>query len=800
MSMRCRLSRLTLLFILMTVAVVVIDPAFARPDPESGPDGERLLLEQIRLGEVLYRDDVVTDAVTRLYRIRENHPLGLLAELRIATRLQRLAQAEHLLERLQRVAPDSPEAHTGTILLKLATPEAMSALAQGRLYSAVGRVDEALEIYDAVLEGVYPTPDLNLEYWLLYARQPGKRPEALQRLQAYLELYPVHAPTLNSVASMLFSEDRPDEALQYLRRLAALDSHREVAAAREFEYLATLDVNEANRALWHDFVVTYAGLDIERQGRAELRRFDSKLDDPAWQAGRRGVALIEQGEGAAALAPLQQAVQAWPDDVEFLGSLGVAYLRTGDRSTALHYFELARDKEPRVDRTYRWVSLIRSTRYWMLLEQASAALERQDWPQAGRLYRQAHALQPDHAFAIVGRADVAMAMGQDDLAWQYYRQALRLDPDGGAARRGVSRYLDSKPPAQALALLDGLAPHESRLFDQTRQSLKLRLLTRQANAAIERQDWEEAGLLLLQARHLDPDDPWLSYSLARVLREQGRPEEGLRMFDMHLTRHRGSPASHYAHGLLLAALDRWQESRDTLVMIPRHEWDERMRELEARVVDAQLIAHASALRDTGQTDAAIAALEQRPESVRARLQVAQWSYDDGDFAKALSNYNAVLRMDSGNIDARLGQLETWLAQGKPEPVRAALARPDFAPGEQSTGTHRRVAALWVGLGETAQAKTLLQQRLSTVTEAEPLLYRDLARLERADEPERALDLYAAAMRDADLLPAAAVSPQRDDVAFTRSMHGQDTDGWLERGLRRESAELYERRNPVLSIH
>lgn len=784
----------------LVLMLLAVWPGVAGSSVPGVADSEHRLLRQIRLGETLYRDDVVLDAVARLYRIRANHPQGLLAELRIAARLDRLAEARQLLERLQTTSPESPEAHTGYVLLKLTTTDGVAALTQGRLYSAVGRVEEALAIYDALLEGAYPTADLTLEYWQLFARQPGRRPEAIMRLQEALDEYPTHGSTLMSVASMLFSEDRPEEALQYLRRLAALDTHREAAATREFAYLSTLDVSEENRDRWQNFVDTYAGLDIVRRGQEELARFDHKLNDPAWQAGRQGVALIEQGEGARALPLLQQAVAGWPDDVEFLGSLGVAYLRTGDRNRALYYFEQARDKEPRVDRTYRWVSLIRSTRYWMLLEQASEAAGRGDWARAGRLYQQASQQQPDHPFALVGQGDVAMAMGRPDQAWAYYRQALQREPDSGVARRGVLRYLESLPPEEALRQLDALPALQAPLFDDARRRLTLRLLTRRASAAIDARQWDEAGLLLLEAQYLDPDDPWLSYRLATVLRDQGRPDEGLRTFHQHLNRHPDAPASRYAHGLLLASVNRWQDVIDTLAVIPRSQWDSRMLELEGRVLDMQALARASALREAGRNDEAYAALTQRAESVRVRLQQAQWLYDDGQFDAALHHYEAVLQMDPNNFDARLGQLEVWLVQGKAVPVRAALSRPGFTLDGQPTTVYRRVAALWAGLNEPERAKAILRGRAADLSEPEPLLYRDLARLEQTDNPDQALDYYAVAMRDAGLLTTDAVQPLRDNVAFTRAMHGKETDGWMERGLRREADTLYQGRTPVLSVH
>lgn len=225
-----------------------------------------------------------------------------------------------------------------------------------------------------------------------------------------------------------------------------------------------------------------------------------------------------------------------------------------------------------------------------------------------------------------------------------------------------------------------------------------------------------------------------------------------------------------------------------------------MHELEARVLDSQLIARARDYRDAGRSDAAIALLEQRPESIRLRLQLASWSQEDGDYAKAMANYNAVLRMDEHHFEARLGRLEVLMAQGRTEAVRLALAQPDFDFQDQSTRAHRRVALLWQELGDADRARHILQRRTSVVDEAEPLLFRDLARLTRDQDPQVALDLYAMAMRDADLLPAQAVQPQRDNVAFTRAMRVEDSDGWLERGVRREAEALYQRQNPVLTLH
>lgn len=768
----------------------------------SGPSGEALLLQQIRLGETLYRDDIVTDAANRLERIQENHPQAMLARLRIAVRLRQDLEAQRLLDRLERLAPHTSEAITGRTLVRLAEPGSVSSLTQGRLFSAVGRVEDALYIYDGLLQGVYPTVDIALEYWQLYARQPGLRNAAIAQLQSLAEDYPSHAPLVTAVANQLFTADRPEEALRYLRRLSELKAHRVSAATREYDYLVTLPVNSANREHWRDFAQTYGDLEIGAHGRHELARFDAKLNDPAWQGGQKGLQMIEDGKGAEALQQLQAAFFAYPDNVEFAGSLGIAYLRAGDREQALYYFELAKAKEPRVDRTYRWVSLIGSTRYWLLLEQAAHAEKTGDWARAKRLYSQALPLEPQSPFARIGIADSASALGQQAEAWRHYKLALRMFAQEAAVLRGVSRFLESLPPDEALSLTNELPSGRYPALAPLQKRLHVRLLQQRAERATEEQRWEDAETALLQAQELDADDPWISYGLARAMREQGRGDQGLLAFNTHLDRHRGAPGSHYAHGLLLAAVGQDQAALETLALVPRSSWDERMTQLEVRLLDTLAIRQARAYREAGQSAAAVALLEERPDSIETRLQVARWAQEDGDYPKALANYGAVLRMDSADIDARLGQIEVWAAQGRTASVLAALTRNDFDLPSQPTGVHRRIAELWLVLGDEQSARQVLLERSKNLAPSEraPLLHRDLARLTRTSDPGSALDQYARAMADADLLPRLPPDSPRDDIAFTRATRVNNDDSWLERGIRREAQELYEQQNPTLTLH
>src|SRR5690606_4785007 len=101
--------------------------------------------------------------------------------------------------------------------------------------------------------------------------------------------------------------------------------------------------------------------DSARKLQAELQRL---LDDPAWQAGQRGLALVEADRNREAEAELKRGLQAYPGDANLLGALGMVYMRTGQRALALRYFEQARDKESNGFRADKWAALIKSTRFW----------------------------------------------------------------------------------------------------------------------------------------------------------------------------------------------------------------------------------------------------------------------------------------------------------------------------------------------------------------------------------------------------------------------------------------------------
>ncbi|MEB2400573.1 MAG: cellulose synthase complex outer membrane protein BcsC [Alcaligenaceae bacterium] len=770
-------------------------PAHASSEAQDRAAGQ--LVEQIHMGESIYRDDLIQDAVRRLYRIAPEHPEGLAAELRLAVQRGRMDQAQALLARLKAAAPESDAYRQGEALLRLSSGPAAETLTRARLYSAAGRVDEARKAYDEVFQGVYPTADLALEYWQLRAREAGGRPAAVQALTALLRAYPRHAGLLSALAGHSFNDGDPERGLEYLRRLARQPAQRETAANREYEYLSTLPTGAESVAALRSFIERYPDLAVAGRARDRLSHQAALLADPAWRGGREALRLVEQGAGAAAVARLRTALQAYPDDAELHGALGLAYLRMGDRTRALQQFELAKNKEDRVDNASRWVSLIESTRYWLLLQNASAAAERADWATAQRLYEQAHRQDPADIFALIGLGDAALAFGRREAARDYFLRAFKAAPADESTVRALGRYLAGEPPERALALLDRMPAAQQPRLAGLRRDARLALLEERAARAMARSDWTQAADALAQAQQLNMDDPWLSYRLATALRSGGRGPEALAAYERHLRLHAAAAPSRYAHALLLESADRLQDARDSLARIPRAAWSPEMQDLDQRLAARQRILHADALYQAGKPREAIAFLESQSPTPAIRLQLAAWYLEQGDSDKAMAGYMAILREDPDNTDARLGRLETMAARGQTAELRRIMDAgvPALAPDDANG--RRRLAALWGAAGDPDRQRRELDAAVADAKGPQPWLLRDYARATAPARPQAALQLYERAMREGALLPVEAAAGDR--AAFTRATRERPGDDWLALSIRRDAEALYQRENPTLTL-
>ena len=767
--------------------------------PTTVQEQQQWLLEQVRIGEAMYREDLVRASLARLQLIAPNDPQALVASIRQALLDKNPDLARQRLAQLQSVAPDSAALRQAQSLMKLQDPQSLKDLQQARLFAAAGRPEEAAAIFERLFGNAPPDFATALEYLRIRSNIPGQHPQVIDQLRALDKQYPGNAGLRQTLADLLFREKRAPEALVVLQELSSDPIASNAAAEREYTYLGTLPIDRTTAQAWQEFIARYPNSPLIGEANKNLQQQQRLLGDPAWNAGAQGKQMIDQSRNpVAAEGQLRSALKQYPDDPTLYGALGMALFRQGRYAEANTSFSTARTKEQDTSNISKWQDLMDASRYRMLLSQGDKALEQKNLPAARNAFSQARKTKPADADPLIGLASVAQAEHDDIQAEALLLQARRLEPGNGSAVRGLVRLYSAQDPQKAKAFLNGLPASSQKEFSGLRQSMELDELNQQADAATERKDWPQVAALLSKIRNLSPDEPWVTYRLANAQREINQPGAADDSFKQLMNRQGRNPEAIYAYALYLSNTDRDASALSALEKLPTAQWTDSMRELDSRLQRNVLVARAERLRAEGHEPQAIALLMQTSDSDDL-MTVAGWAQERGDFEQAQSLYGQVLKKDPANTGARLGQIETLIANRQLPAARQQLAQFNPAPGTVLTSSEqRRVANAWVAVGEPDKARAIYAQLLKS-PQADPLVYRDAARLMSVKEPQQALDYYAKSMAAAGLITPEQANP-RDNRAMTMASREKDDDQWLARSLRSDVDELYQRQNPTVHLY
>lgn len=771
--------------------------------PALGADAvspERWLLEQVRVGEASHKDELVRQSLHRLELMDPNNPEVISARMRLALRQGNHVLAQQLLEKLKGVAPQSAAYRQAQMNMLLTQPETRQQLQQARLMATAGRLPEAKAAYDALFKGEPPTLDLAIEYWRLVARLPGQEAAAASKLQALDKQYPGSVPLRMALARMLFSQDKDAQAYALLQQVAADSAGRGEAADLWLDKVKAMPVSNDSVAALNRFLGVFSSGDQAAGARQELARQQTLLADPAYQARARGLAQVGKGGGRAAIPELKKALAASPDDPEVLGALGLAYARAGNRAQAIALFRQAQQADKSGYDGGKWQSLIKTNSYWLAVAEGDRALKAGNLARAQQQYLRARQIDNSDSDALIGLADVAVARHDDAAAERYYQQALRLDRNSGSAVRGLANIYQRQSPQKALAYLNSLPRAQQNQMRSTLDGLRLDMLKQDAEALAQRQQWHQAAEKYRQAQRQDPDDVWLTYRYAQALRQAGQPQQADELFRSLAQRHPDSPQQAYAYALYLSASDRDRQALAQLDTLPRARWNDDIRQLAQRLRLQATLEHAEQLRSGGDEAAAIAYLKRQPTATRIDLTLADWALANGDYQSALADYRRVRAREPNNPDARLGEIEAYVAQGD---LPAARQRLQSASPAQDTSLNgrRREANAWHAVGERQKAGEIFSQ-LKTVAAQEEngqgkaLIYRDAARLEREQrQPDLARQDYQQAMVAGGITPGI---PQNNDD-YTRLTRNTPGDDWLKRGIRADAADLYRQQDVNVTL-
>jgi Flp pilus assembly protein TadD len=240
----------------------------------------------------------------------------------------------------------------------------------------------------------------------------------------------------------------------------------------------------------------YTGLQKSKEARGEYERamlLDPKMPEAALNLGI--LLLIE--EPAAAVVPLQRAVELLPTQSRPRTLLGLAYEKSGDLKNAASAYQGALALDPKDIET----SLHLAQLY---LRQNRAA-------DAETKFRAVLSSEPESRPALVGLAQ-SLEMEKSPEAADAYRDYLKAQPGDRAAREHfVHLLIANEKYDEALAEMEKTESGGARSVE----SLKLR-----ADILIGEKKWDAAIVALKQAVVLAPNDAQLRGGLGRTYMQQ----------------------------------------------------------------------------------------------------------------------------------------------------------------------------------------------------------------------------------------------------------------------------------------
>lgn len=595
------MRKLSLSLLTLSLGVALLPLAQAATTP-----AQEHLLEQVRLGEASNREDLVRQSLYRLELIDPNNPDLIAARMRYLLRQGDTAGAQKELERLTKLAPDSPELKASRNEMKSNTGEGRQALQQARLLGVAGKVDEAIAAYEKLFGGVPDDVDAAIEYWTLVARLPARHSEGVSQLKKLNASAPGNVSLLTALAKQMFADNKPQEGFAYLAEMARSASGRGIAADMWFSEVKSMPVSKASVQALQQFLLQFPTGSVAANARVLLDQQQAQLQDPTFRARSEGLAAVKSGNTSQAVADLQKAVQADSRDSDAVGALGQAYSQRGDRARAVAQLNKAIAMDPDSPNRGKWDSLLQTNRYWLLIKQGDNALKAGQLSQAQNYYAQAQRVDRTDSYAVLGLGDVAAARKASSAAERYYQQALRLDRGNNLAVRGLANLYRAESPEKASAWIAGLPAAQRRSIDDIERSLTNDRLEKQAQALESQGNWAQAAEVQRRRLALEPDSVWITYRLARDLVSAGERQEADALMRAMVNRQPQDAERIYASGLYLSGNDQDDLALAQIAALPRSAWTDNIRELEARLQSDRVLRQANQLRDSGEEAQAIA--------------------------------------------------------------------------------------------------------------------------------------------------------------------------------------------------
>ncbi|NDG42643.1 MAG: cellulose synthase, partial [Betaproteobacteria bacterium] len=462
-------------------------PGLAQTSPAA-----KALLQQGLYWQAQAQPARAAEAWKKLLRLQPDEPRALYGLAHGELAQKRSAGAAEILVRLRALDAQGRWATQLAQDITLGSGDAPKALDQARLLHESGDIEKSVEQYQRALGGSEPVGDVGLEYYRVFSKLPTGWKAARAGFERLAKDNPNDPQIELHLAFHLARGEEPRwdtriEGIQRLGRVSLVPSVSGFAIECWKMALSWPSTKPEMLALFD----TYLKLHPDDSEVAELRAGAVKKLATLAKAGEPGqvqpqiaAGLKALGQGDLALAESQYLarLKTHAKDPDALGGLGLVRMQQNrlEESAAL-LTQATQQKNGQ-----NWAKALQSTRYQLLIEQATSAQREGDLAQARNLLQQAIKLDPRLDGAMLALAALQAQAGEADAAERGFRQVLARNADEPAALRGLAGLLAaSDRPDEARRLIDGLKPAQVGGVDEMNR-LRATLASGQAKAALRR--------------------------------------------------------------------------------------------------------------------------------------------------------------------------------------------------------------------------------------------------------------------------------------------------------------------------
>ncbi len=613
--------------------------------------------------------------------------------------------------------------------------QAVASLAS--LYSQRYQYDKVVEVCQRIADK-FPSTQAGataLYYVGNYLYIQGKREDALKAFEKFLKVYPssiYRSSVLSMLADLYVAQGRFDKAETLLRNFLAR--------------------NPRNTDLARHLGDVYI-----RQGRYD-----------------EAIRILETGQ------------QVNPNDTSLIEKLGEAYLMKGDREKAIRTWMkiLSVASYDESYRRQRLASIFKSHEmYDMAVQQYLAALKRRPtdsyiYSQLADIYRILGDIEKAVDTYIKAILNIGVGYGVRE---RMIKEMVQIVPEGerektlNRAIESVREAISGQPrnPGYRLALIELLFYRKeyTGALDELRKLAKIYIdqgsMIKRYAKRLERMGRPEIALLYYRSIvELFPRGRFTleaSLATARIYMKIGRPDKGEQVLEDMISKGVRSPRIYELLGEIQMRSGRLERALATF------------RSLQSMTSEAgsalARIKSAECLILLGRYDEAKVELDRLkgqpgiPQNLLGKL-MGDWFFWQGMFDEAAREYEALAEKD-GDDEITKEALERlsliklngdlfyeplamfvdgmrYERQGQPVKALATYGMLlNRFPSSQITDDARyRMAVILEGLGNVGEAKHMLEQIASTDSPLAPRAQMDLAEMEAAKSPQRAVELYS----------------------------------------------------------